>query len=114
MDVYFLSLGDPKYYQMIEMVSLLMNIPVAWLLLQQGLPYWTVLASLSFFEAISHIASVVLAVKRHGFPWKYFWRSVYFPFLLSGILATLILYLSLGPGPTDRFLPPPITRARPQ
>ena len=22
--------------------------------------------------------------------------------------------LSLGPGPTDRFLPPPITRARPQ
>ena len=112
-DVYFLSLGDPKYYQMIEMVSLLMNIPVAWLLLQQGLPYWTVLASLSFFEAISHIASVVLAVKRHGFPWKYFWRSVYFPFLLSGILATLILYLSLGPGPTDRFLPLPITGARP-
>ena len=92
-DVFFLSLGDPKYYQIIEMVSLLMNIPVAWLLLQQGLPYWSVLASLSFFEAVSHAASVVLAVKRHGFPWKYFWHRVYRPFLMAGMLSGLILWL---------------------
>lgn len=92
-DVYFLSLGDPKYYQIIEMVSLLMNIPVAWLLLRQGLPYWSVLASLSFFEAVSHAASVVLAVKRHGFPWRYFWHRVYRPFLMAGMLSGLILWL---------------------
>lgn len=93
MDVFFLSLGKPKYYQILEMSALLLNIPVAWMLLREGCPYWTVLVSLSAFELLSHVSTLWLAVAHYGFPLGFFWRKVYLPFLLAGAAVFALLFM---------------------
>lgn len=95
-DVFFLSIGQVKYYQILEMSALLLNIPVAWLMLHNGLPYWSVLASLTVFELISHISSVWLGVVKYDYPLHYFWKEVYLPFLLAGATAVVLLFLIYG------------------
>ena len=91
-DVFFLSIGKPKYYQILEMTSLLLNLPVAWLLLRAGQPNWMVLASLSAFEVLNHGSTLWLAVSHYGLPWRYFWRGVYRPFIAAGVCAALFLW----------------------
>ena len=84
---FFISIGEMKEYQLIEFCTMILIIPLAWLLLKKGFPYWSVFLGMALVEVLNHVGTVWLAVKKYGFPIRYFASSVYLPFVLMAILS---------------------------
>ena len=84
LDLFYTSIGEMKYYQIIEFCMLILNIPTSYLVLFFGFPFWTVFLTMTIIEMINHISIVLLAFLKYNFPLKYFAKEVYVPFgLLS-------------------------------
>ena len=84
---FFISIGEMKGYQIIEISTMALIVPVAWLLMCDGYPFWTAFICLVVFELLNHTFSVWLASKRHGFPLRYFIKDVYLPFAVMTAIA---------------------------
>ena len=69
---FFISIGEMKGYQIIEIGTMALIVPVAWLLLHDAYPFWTAFMCMAVFELLNHACTVCFACKRHGFPLRYF------------------------------------------
>ena len=89
---FFISIGEMKGYQIIEISTMALIVPVAWLLLGGGYPFWTVFICMAVFEALNHACTVWFACKKYGFPLGYFLKDVYLPFVGMTIIAVCMVY----------------------
>ncbi len=89
-DLFFNSLGELKYYQLIEISSMILNIPLSVFLLKIGMPLGTVFLGMSFIEIINHICIVSLATLKFKFPIKQFIKDVYIPFFIMLFISLII------------------------
>lgn len=105
-DSYYKSIGDLKYYQVTEICIQMLNIPVAYILLLKGMPFWSVFIGMSFVEIINHICIVSIATVKYEFPLELFVGSVYKPFLIISFISVVVVWLSylLGFHKTDNIL----------
>lgn len=88
---FFISIGEMKWYQVIEFFTILMALPFSWFLLKYGSPFWMVFIAMAIMELVNHSGAVILAVKKFGFPIKYYIREVYLPFLMVSIIAFAVV-----------------------
>ncbi len=97
---FFVSIGQMRDYQLIEICTMVLIIPLSVFMLREGLPFWTVFIAMTFLEALNHSLTVWLATKRFGFPLRRFAREVYLPFfgmtLLSSGLVVGALLLNIN------------------
>ena len=89
---FFISIGEMKWYQIIEICTMAFIVPVALLLLKCGCPFWTVFVCMAFFEVINHVGTLWLAVKKYGFPLQYFIKDVYLPFVVMSGIGFILIY----------------------
>jgi hypothetical protein len=47
---------------------------------------------MAVFEALNHACTVWFASKRYGFPWRYFIKDVYLPFVAITVIAFCMVY----------------------
>lgn len=104
-DSFFKSIGELKYYQIVEICSQMMNIPLAYMLLRYGLPYWSVFIGMSFVELLNHIGIVIVATKKYDFPLYIFVKNVYKPFVIvSAFSCGIVFFLyNYGLNETNNF-----------
>ena len=93
-DLFYNSIGELKQYQIIELSLMLLNLPLAYILLSNGLPYWTVFLGMAFVEVLNHISIVALGTVKYGFPLHKFVHEVYKPFAVVVIGCLTILYVA--------------------
>lgn len=97
---FFVSIGQMRDYQLIEICTMVLIIPLSVFMLREGLPFWTVFIAMTFLEALNHSLTVWLATKRFSFPLRRFAREVYLPFfgmtLLSSGLVVGALLLNIN------------------
>lgn len=98
---FFISIGEMMWYQVIEICTMVMIIPLAWMLLKKGYGFWTVFVGMSVVEVVNHAGSVWLAVRKYGFPLRYFVREVYLPFGLVSAMAFAMVYGAYGMGVSE-------------
>lgn len=103
---FFISIGEMKGYQIIEIGTMALIVPVAWLLLRDGYPFWTAFMCMAVFELLNHACTVWFACKRHGFPLRYFIQDVYLPFAGMAAIAFCMVYggKTLGLGEVESLL----------
>lgn len=89
---FFVSIGEMKWYQVIEVCTMVMIIPMAWALLKGDYAFWTVFVGMTVVEAVNHAGSVWLAVRKYRFPLRYFVREVYLPFVIVTTVAFVMVY----------------------
>ena len=87
---FFISIGEMKEYQIIEISVMILILPLAYFLLKQGLPFWTVFIGMSVLEVVNHSATVWVATRKFKFPFMYFVKEVYTPFLMMTLISVLI------------------------
>lgn len=91
-DLFYNSVGELKQYQIIELSLMLLNLPLAYFLLSNNLPYWSVFLGMALVEMLNHISIVTLATLKYGFPLHKFIKDVYKPFALIVLVSLSILY----------------------
>ena len=89
---FFISIGEMKGYQVIEISTMALIVPAAWLLIRSGQPFWTAFICLVVFELLNHVCTVWFASRRHGFPLRYFIWDVYLPFAMMTVVAFCMVY----------------------
>ena len=89
---FFISIGEMKWYQIIEIVTMVFIVPTAYLLLRNGYPFWTVFVCMALFEVANHVGTVWLAVKQYNFPIWYFIKDVYGPFVMMAALSFVMVF----------------------
>ncbi len=87
LDLFYASIGEMKYYQIIEFSMLALNIPISFLILYMGFPFWTVFLNMTIIEMINHVCIVLLAFLKYQFPLKSFAKEVYVPFCILSLSA---------------------------
>ena len=98
-DLCFKSYGELKHYQIVEICFLLPALPLAYIMLQMGLPlYWALLA-MAITNVINDIAIVLLAKRRWGFCAKEFTLKAILPIVAiivvtMALCAPILLYIN--------------------
>jgi hypothetical protein len=77
---FFVSIGEMREYQIIEIFAMAFIIPVAILMLENDHPFWVVFVCMTGLEAVNHGLTVWLAVRKFEFPLRLFIKDVYLPF----------------------------------
>lgn len=98
---FFISIGQMKWYQLIEFFSILTILPCAWMLLRVGYPLWTVFIVMAIMELINHSGAVLLAMRKYDFPIRYFMKEVYMPFILMSMIAFIVVMVAYKIGAAD-------------
>ena len=89
---FFVSIGEMREYQMIEICTMVLIIPVAVLMLENDQPFWVVFVCMTGLEAVNHGLTVWLAVRKYGFPLRLFIKDVYLPFGgMTGLAVCMII-----------------------
>lgn len=92
-DLYFTSIGELKYYQIVEISYLSLNLPVAWLLLHIGQPYWSVFLSMASIECINHLSVAMLGAIKYDYPLRSFAKTIYTPFFMMSLVSSVIVFV---------------------
>ncbi len=87
------SVGKIRKYQLSVSALLMLNLPVAYLLLQMGMPAWSVLAAALGIEIITCAYRIGAAEKLIGLPVKSFLSGVVMRAVISVLLAFCIALL---------------------
>lgn len=89
---FFVSIGEMREYQMIEICTMVFIIPVAILMLENDQPFWSVFVCMTGLETMNHGLTVWLAVRKFGFPLRLFIKDVYLPFGgMTGLAVCMII-----------------------
>ena len=88
MDTLFKAAGELKNYQILEIVGLILNIPVAYIMLYIGLPYYSIFIASAIIELTNLLAVLVLAKYQLEFNSIGYIRTILFRMiLLIGVLT---------------------------
>ncbi len=90
-DLLFKATGNLKAYQICELIFLGMNLPISWLLLHLGAPFYSVFITMSVIEIINLFAVLKIANKVLGFNAKKF-MIMLFPRALIVFLILITLF----------------------
>ena len=60
-DMLFKSEGKLKWYQLTELCIMVLNIPISWIALKEGAPYWFAFAVMNILEIINLFAILILS-----------------------------------------------------
>lgn len=99
-DLLFSSYGKMKNYQIVQSISLFLSLPLAYVLLNIGLPIYWAFISMCIVEAITLAAIVVCADKELGFGLGYFMNKFLWKALVSLsqlIVIGLLFYIFIKP-----------------
>lgn len=89
---FFISIGEMREYQAIEICTMVLIIPLAILMLENEQPFWVVFVCMTGLETANHGLTVWLAVRKYGFPLRLFIKDVYLPFGgMTGLAVCMII-----------------------
>ena len=89
---FFVSIGEMREYQMIEICTMILIIPVAILMLENDQPFWSVFVCMTGLETMNHGLTVWLAVRKYGFPLRLLIKEVYLPFGgMTGLSVCMVI-----------------------
>lgn len=91
MNSYYDSVGQMKYYQLCELCFMIINIPIAYLLLSRRFPFWSVFIAMGILELMNFIAIIIIAVHLYKFNYKIYIRGVIFPYIKMIVCAAFII-----------------------
>ena len=93
-DMLFSGKGDIKYYQIAEGIILFLPVPMSYVFLRLGFPYYTAILSLIITE-ILHISAITLICKNVcGLPLAEYYRKVILPCALCFALFGIFYWLN--------------------
>lgn len=75
-DLLFMAKGDLKRYQLTELFFMSLNIPISWLVLKLGAPFWSVFAVMNTLEVFNLVAIILLANKQIGLNIKQYFKNI--------------------------------------
>lgn len=93
-DFLFCGEGDIKYYQIIEGIILALPVPLSYVLLKLGCPYYTAFVSLIVCEVLHIMAITILATKICHLNLGNYYKSVVFPCLACFVIYGIAFYLN--------------------
>lgn len=88
LDLFFKSCGDIRDYQIMEICILTLSLPLSWILLRLGYPYYSVFLGMAFCEVINTIVIIILAKQKYKFEIVQYCRSVAFRVIICLLLLT--------------------------
>lgn len=94
-DTLFKAAGKLKHYQICEFVILTLNIPLSWLALKAGYPYYSVFVIMAIIEIINLFSIIWIAKKQLGFNTGIYWRNIA-PRTFLMIIACVIMFVLLN------------------
>lgn len=97
-DLLFKAEGRLKWYQLTELVILILNIPISWISLKFGAPFWSVFAIMNIIEiinlsAIISLAKMQLGLKIIDYLKKFVFKGIFVLLILSVIYLVLKTYI---------------------
>lgn len=96
LDMLFGAEGNIKYYQLFEGVVLFLPVPMSYLLLKTGMPYYTVFISAIFCEIIHIVGIAMLGKHVFGLRLNTYVKKVILPCTLCFMLCLMIYCYSLA------------------
>ena len=94
LNMLFSAEGNIKYYQLYEGIVLFLPVPVSYILLKMGLPYYTAFLSVILFEVIHIIGIAIIGKNVFGLKLKLYFKKVIIPCFLCGMICLAIYYIS--------------------
>lgn len=90
-DIAFKSANQMKTYQIVEITTMSLNLPISWVILHFGAPLYSVFIVMTCIELVNLVAILAIAYSRLCFPvWNFLKRVI-----LPSVSACLILAVSI-------------------
>ena len=89
-DMLFSGKGDIKYYELAEGVILFLPVPISYILLKMGFPYYSAFISLIVVEVLHIFAITIICKKICGLPLANYYKKVIAPCTFC-----FIIYISM-------------------
>lgn len=93
-DMLFKSDGKLRNYQITELMIMVSNLPISWICLKKGMPYFGVFLIMGFIEIINTVLIIILAKKQIGFNIGKYSKKVIIPSILSSFILITIFFLN--------------------
>lgn len=93
-DMLFKCDGRLKDYQLTEFFVMAMNLPLSWICLKIGLPYFSVFLVMSILELINLVLILIIAKKQTDFNIKAYLKKVILPSIGSMIILAFAFFLN--------------------
>ena len=94
-DLAFTAYGEMKYYQIFNTIALLLNLPIAYLLLKNGFSYNFAFITFCVVEVIDIIVNLIVAKKRIDFDVTLYLKKVILPNILDSVVLGVLAYMCL-------------------
>ena len=91
-DMLFKSSGRLKTYQLTEMAVMLLNLPIAWIVLYCGFPYYSVILSMSALELINLGLILLIARRQEHYPLTTYFHEVIIPIVMYLFCCTTLIF----------------------
>lgn len=92
-DTFFKVVGKLKYFQISEFIITIVNLPISWLLLSNGVPLYWIFINMAILETVNNISSTLIATKCYQFKGTEYMKNVIIRAILLMILNTVICLL---------------------
>lgn len=92
-DIYYKTIGQLKYYQVIECVLTVLNLPFSYLALKNGFPLYSVFIIMAGIETVNYITMVILASAKFGFKGYIFFKDVLYRIIIGLVLGYALFYI---------------------
>lgn len=92
-DILYKTYGDLKYYQVTEFITLLINIPLAWILLKFDYPLYSVFISMIIVELFNLLFIAIIAKCKLGFDIKSYLHKIVYRTILCIIVIIALGYI---------------------
>lgn len=96
-DNLFKAAGELKKYQICELFVMLLNIPVAWLLLHYGFQPVSLFLSMSAIELINLLLILYLGYKQLQLPLKQYFICVFIRCILLALIGLILYFIFKSP-----------------
>lgn len=90
LDLFLKSCGNIRDYQITEICILTLSLPLSWILLRIGFPFYSVFLGMAFCELLNTIAIIILAKHKYGFEIIQYCRAVAFRVIACFTLMVFI------------------------
>lgn len=90
-DMLFKCDGRLKKYQLAEFIIMIFNLPLSWIALKMGLPYYSAFIIMGIVEIVDKIVVLFIAKEQLGFDMRRYYRSVVWPAVATCIILGILL-----------------------
>jgi O-antigen/teichoic acid export membrane protein len=94
-DLAFTAYGEMKYYQIFNTIALLLNLPIAYLLLKNGYSYIFAFITFCVVEVIDIIVNLIVARRRIDFDVALYLKKVVLPNIFDSIILGVLAFFCI-------------------